>query len=185
MRNPSLTLTLVLLLAGAQVASQIAPKPPTTSQAIDAWITNAETHLIAVADAMPEAKYSFAPINGEFHGARTFAQQVKHLAANNYAMATKILGSKPTADQDSEEGPESVKSKAEITSYLQGSFAALHKAVATIDASNEVSPIPGAYAATQNTRLALAVDAVAHSFNHYGQLVEYLRMNGIVPPASR
>ncbi len=185
MKNPNLTLTIVLLLACAQVAGEIAPKPPTASQAIDAWVTNAEAHLTAVADAMPETKYFFAPTNGEFRGVRTFAQQLKHLAANNYAMAAKILGRKPAADQDSEEGPESVRTKAEIMSYLQGSFAALHKAVATIDPTNEVSPIPGASATPQNTRLALAVDAVAHSFNHYGQLVEYLRMNGIVPPASR
>jgi len=185
MNKTTLTLTVVLFLSAAQVSGEIAPKPPTAGQIIDAWVTNAEAHLTAVADAMPEAKYSFAPTNGEFHGVRTFAQQLKHLAANNYAMAAKILGTKAAADQDREEGPESVRTKAEITSYLQGSFAALHKAVATIDATNEVAPIPGTSAATQNTRLGLAVDAVAHSFNHYGQLVEYLRMNGIVPPASR
>jgi hypothetical protein len=134
---------------------------------------------------MPEDKYSFAPTNGEFKGVRTFAEQVKHLAANNYRMAAKILGEKPTADQESEAGPDSVRTKGEIVAYLKGSFAALHKAVGTIDAKNKVAPISGASGTWQSARLGLAVDAVAHSFNHYGQMVEYLRMNGIVPPDSR
>src|SRR5579859_6558506 len=100
--------------------------PLTTRQVVDAWITNTETHLIPVADAMPEGKYSFAPSNGEFKDVRTFAQQLRHLAANNYRQAAVILGKRPTADQINEEGPDSVKTKAEIVNYLKGSFAALH-----------------------------------------------------------
>lgn len=160
---------------------------PTISQALDFWITNAEKEVVSAADAMPEDKYSFAPTAGEFTGARTFAQQIKHLAANNYRMAARILRQNVTPDQEAETGPDTVRSKAQIMDYLKGSFTALHRATASITAQNAVAPVlPERVGSTsQNTRVQFAVDAVAHSYDHYGQMVEYLRMNGIVPPASR
>ncbi len=154
----------------------------TVTQALDFWIANTEKEVSA-ADAMPEEKYSFAPTAGEFTGARTFAQQVKHLAANNYRMAAYILTQTPTPDQESETGPDAVRSKVQIMDYVKGSFAALHRAVAVVNEGNMVEPLT--VPPRQNTRLQLAVDAVTHSYDHYGQMVEYLRMNGIVPPASR
>jgi hypothetical protein len=188
MKRMKWAFTIVLLLACSYALAQ-AERPPeqgSISQALDAWITNTEAHVVPVADVMPEDKYSFAPArtSGEFTGVRTFAQQVKHLAANNYWMATLIRGDSSTADMYNETGPDSVRTKADILAYLRGSFAALHKAIATIDHNNVVEPVrsPSAW---QTTRLSFAVDAVAHSFDHYGQLVEYLRMNGIVPPDSR
>jgi len=112
---------------------------------------------------------------------------VKHLAANNYRMAARMLGQTPTPDQEAETGPDAVRSKAEIIDYLKGSFVSLHRSVSTITAENAVTPVLPARvgAVRQNTRVQFAVDAVAHSYDHYGQMVEYLRMNGIVPPASR
>jgi hypothetical protein len=157
----------------------------TLAQAIDAWVANAETHVVPLAEAMPEDKYSFAPTGGEFKGVRTFAEQVKHLAANNYYEASLILGEKPPEGAKAETGPDSVQSKAEIIRYLKGSFDYLHRAVATIDERNMTEPIPGTAGSWQRNRVARAIDAIAHSFDHYGQLVEYLRMNGIVPPDSR
>jgi uncharacterized damage-inducible protein DinB len=157
------------------------------SQALDTWITNAEKDVVSAADAMPEDKYSFAPTAGRFSGVRTFGQQVKHLAANNYRMAARILGQTPTPDQEFETGPETVQSKEQVMGYVKGSFTALHQAVASTNADNALSPVIPTRVGTarQNTRLEFAVDAVAHSYDHYGQMVEYLRMNGIVPPASR
>ena len=141
---------------------------------LDEWISTAEERVVGVAEAMPEATYSFAPTNGEFKGVRTFAEQLKHVAANNYAMAAHIEGRKPAPEEANEEGPASVKTKDEIVAYLKGSFAALHKALTHPNTAGEKHDVTW-----------FAVDAVAHSTNHYGQLVEYLRMNGIVPPASR
>jgi hypothetical protein len=69
--------------------------------------------------------------------------------------------------------------------YLKGSFAVLHRAMATINERNMLKPMAASPGPLQKTRLQLAVDAVAHSNDHYGQMVEYLRMNGIIPPASR
>jgi hypothetical protein len=136
---------------------------------------------------MPEEKYSFAPSNGEFTGVRTFAEQVKHLAANNYRVAAYMVSQQPTADQEVEKGPESVTSKAQIMDYLQGSFVALHKSVATFNSQNLDEPLPimAKRSHLVQTRVQLTIDTIAHGYDHYGQMVEYLRMNGIVPPASR
>jgi uncharacterized damage-inducible protein DinB len=157
----------------------------TVSQALDFWITNTETLVVSAADAMPEPKYSFVPSAGEFTGVRTFAQQIKHLSANNYRMAAYILKQTPTPDQEAETGPDTVQSKAQIMDYVKSSFTALHKAVAVINDRNMLETMTAYPSPKQKTRLQLAVDVVAHSSNHYGQMVEYLRMNGIIPPASR
>jgi hypothetical protein len=153
------------------------------SQALDFWITNAEQEIVSAADAMPAEKYSFAPTVGEFTGVRTFGEQIKHLAANNYRMAAYIMSQTPSPDQESETGPEGIRSKPQIMEYLKGSFAALHRAMTVIDEKSMLEPLH--LHLRQSARLQLAVDAVAHSYDHYGQMVEYLRMNGIVPPASR
>lgn len=189
MKKKNCVVAVVVLLACASAALAQEGKPlqqRTVSEALDSWITTTETHVVPLADAMPEDKYSFAPAlrNGEFEGVRTFAQQLKHLAANNYRMAALIMRKTPSAEMENETGPDSVRTKKEVMEYLKGSFAALHTAVGTIDEKNLVQPVASPRQ-WQTTRLSFAIDAVAHCFDHYGQLVEYLRMNGIVPPDSR
>ena len=134
---------------------------------------------------MPEDKYSFAPTSGEFKGVRTFGQQIKHVAAVNYILGGAILGEKPPVDTGGENGPDSAKTKADIMKYLKDSFVYIHKAAGTIDDKNLVSPTKNPFGDGAATRLALAVGVAGHCSNHYGQMVEYLRINGIVPPASR
>ncbi|MGA9558693.1 MAG: DinB family protein [Terriglobales bacterium] len=189
MRKTNCIIALMVLLTYSSAAHAQAGKPlqqRSIAEALDSWITTAEQHVVPAADAMPEDKYAFAPDqkHGEFKGVRTFAQQLKHLAANNYGMAALILGQKRTADMANETGPDSVRTKAEIMKYVKGSFIALHTAVATIDEKNVVQPTASP-SQWQKTRLSFAMDAIAHSFDHYGQLVEYLRMNSVVPPDSR
>jgi DinB superfamily len=180
-----LALTLLLAGSGTARAQHSEPAPiHTVSQALDFWITNTENLVVPAANAMPAEKYSFAPTAGQFTGVRTFAQQIKHLAANNYRMAAYILNETPTPDQMSETGPDTVQSKPQIMEYVKGSFAVLHRAIASINEGNMLEPLAGTPSPGQKTRLQLAIDVVAHSSNHYGQMVEYLRMNGIVPPAS-
>jgi hypothetical protein len=185
MKNAIRVLLCLLIIVSSY--SVLAQTSMTISQALDYWISNCERDVVSAADAMPEAKYSFAPTAGEFTGTRTFAEQVKHLAANNYRMAGRMIGQNPAADQEAETGPDAVRSKAEILDYLKGSFSALHRSAATITGENAVAPVlpDRICTATRNTRVQFAVDAVAHSYDHYGQMVEYLRMNGVVPPASR
>jgi len=186
MKPTILAITSLVLLSSVAVAQNQKPEVPTsTTQVLNDWVTNIEQLLVPAADAMPEAKYSFAPTAGEFKGVRTFAEQVKHLAAANYLLGSRILGEAPPDGTQGETAPASVRSKAEIMEYLKGSFACLHRAAASLNEKNAVEPIPNTKGTWQRTRLGLLIDALAHSSNHYGQMVEYLRMNGIIPPESR
>jgi uncharacterized damage-inducible protein DinB len=157
----------------------------TVGEVIDHSISNLEHEFESAADAMPEDKYGFAPTNGEFKGVRTFGEQVKHVAAVNYIFGAAILGEKVPVDVGDESGPASLKSKAEILSYLRDSFAYVHKALATINETNLVQPLKSPFGEGTVTRLGIATSVSAHGYDHYGQMVVYLRMNGIVPPASR
>lgn len=153
-------------------------------------LTNSVTriqHLYGpLADIMPEDKYGFAPSNGDFKGVRTFGEQLKHVAAANFLYASTILGEKPPKDVGEHGGgPASVKTKAEILSYLNDSFAYVQKAVGTIDDKNIVAPIKNPFGEGTATRLSMTTLIIGHCFDHYGQMVEYLRMNQIVPPASQ
>jgi uncharacterized damage-inducible protein DinB len=168
-----------------QAQAQTKDEKKTISQVVDSATKRVEHDFVPAAEAMPEDKYGFAPTNGEFKGVRTFAEEIKHVAATNYLVASLILGEKAPVDVNDEKGPDSVKSKAEILKYLKDSYAYAHKAVATITEANVVEPIPGFDGKSTTTRLSLAMLFAWHGYDHYGQMVEYLRMNGIVPPASR
>jgi uncharacterized damage-inducible protein DinB len=154
-------------------------------QALDVWVTRTEKLLVPAAEAMPEEKYTFRPTKGEFAGVRTFAEQVKHLAAANYQLGRLARGEKPPQGEHGEAAPENVKTKAEIMEYLRGSFASLHETAGKISEKTAAEQIELPNGEGKDTRVGMVIDALAHSQNHYGQMVEYLRMNGIVPPGSR
>src|ERR1700730_17466885 len=155
--------------------------------ALQVFLKLGQTIIVSATDAMPADKYGFAPTDGEFKGVRTFGQQVKHLAAANHILAAAALGEEPPTGAGDEVGPETVRTKAEILDYLNGSLEHLARAIDAIGDKNAtvrsspIAPLNG----TETTRLALTGGIMIHAFNHYGQMVEYLRMNGIVPPASR
>src|SRR5215468_10030541 len=171
-------------------AAPAAPStPPTIASAIDREISLVEKEVVDAAEAMPEDKFDFSPekLNlpgGDYKGVRTFAQQLKHIAASNYLIWSPITGEKPPDTVNDGKGPDNMKAKTDIIKFVKDSFAFGHKAVATLNSSNLVEPITSS-SGRQTTRLFLATFAPAHCFDHYGQMVEYLRMNGIVPPASR
>ena len=159
----------------------------TIASAMDREISGIEKQLVEVAEAMPEDKFNFSPESlnipgAEYKGVRTFAVQVKHVATSNYYIWSPITGDKlPEGLGDDGNGPPNLKSKAEIIKFLKDSFALGHKAAATLTTENMLQPA----GRSKSPRLHLATFGVAHAFDHYGQMVEYLRMNGIVPPASR
>lgn len=155
------------------------------TQVLNQTITNMEHEFVPAAEAMPEDKFGFAPTNGEFKGVRTFAQQIKHVAAVNYELGAAIIEEKPPADIGDESGPPSITTKADILKYLHDSFVYVHKAVQTINDKNLVGTVKSPFGEGKVTRLGLATTVAWHGFDHYGQMVEYLRMNGIIPPASR
>jgi uncharacterized damage-inducible protein DinB len=180
---------LMLALTGmavAQAAPQqnAAPRPaPTITFIIERSLSNSEREVVPAADAMPEDKLNFAPTNGEFKGVKTFAQQVKHIAATDYDIAAAILGEKSPVETG-EFGPDNITSKADVMKYLKGSFEYSHKAFKSITAENQFEMVQSPFGPNKVPKLALAISMLSHTPDHYGQMVEYLRMNGIVPPAS-
>ncbi|MGC2475297.1 MAG: DinB family protein [Candidatus Sulfotelmatobacter sp.] len=176
-----------LVLATICAAQAAKPKEERRSvtMILDHTVSNLESEFVPAAEAMPEDKYGFAPTNGEFKGVRTFAQQIKHVAAVNYELGAALLEQKPPVDIGDESGPASITSKAEILKYLKDSFAYVHKAIATINESNLTGTVRSPFGEGWVSRLGLASEVASHGYDHYGQMVEYLRMNGIIPPASR
>lgn len=176
---------LVLTVAAAAQAAKPKEERRSVTMILDRTVTNLENELVPAADAMPEDKFTFAPTNGEFKGVRTFAQQIKHVAAVNYELGAAILEQKPPVDIGDESGPASITSKADILKYLKESFEYVHKAIATINESNSVGTVKSPFGEGSVSRMGLATSVAWHGYDHYGQMVVYLRMNGIVPPASR
>jgi hypothetical protein len=165
------------------------PPKMTVAQIMDRQLSALESEFVPAADAMPEDKFTFAPTQGEFKGVRTFALQIKHVAHTNLMLFAAVLGEKLPANVDPKEdnGPDKMTSKADIMKYLKDSFAMGHRAMAALNESTLTERVasPDGGKGPGPTRLGAASLTLWHSFDHYGQMVEYLRMNGIIPPASR
>jgi uncharacterized damage-inducible protein DinB len=186
--QPSLAVLRFIGTTSVAAASTQAPQPPppNIASAVDREISAVEKQLVEVVEAMPEDKFNFSPENlnipgSDYKGVRTFAVQVKHVAASNYFIWSPLTGDKLPEGLKDGNGPENVKTKADILKFLKDSFALGHKAAATLTPQNMLQPPEH----SKSSRLHLATFAVAHAYDHYGQMIEYLRMNGIVPPASR
>ncbi|MGA2538701.1 MAG: DinB family protein [Terracidiphilus sp.] len=184
-------LSLSAVAATAQMSAGTAPAPGATaapSAAIDAQLKIIEMEMMGAVKAMPADKFSFAPSAAifapsqktEFDKVRTFAQQATHVAEANYFFYSHVSGLKPDVDV---KGLEKLSGKDDAVAALAGSFAFAHKAIATLTPANAFEVIDFEELGL-TTRSTLASFGVAHAFDHYGQMVEYLRMNGIVPPAS-
>lgn len=180
--------------ATAQATAKPAASPtpvPTIGTVIDREISSMEREFVSAAEAMPDDKFNFAPgslnISGsEYKGVKTFAEEVRHVAATNFALWAPVTGDKPPIETTEDNGPPQLKTKAEIIKYLKDSFAFGHKAARSLTSeSAALTLIPNPFGQGQTTKLFCTSFAVAHAFDHYGQMVEYLRMNGIIPPASR
>lgn len=172
-----------ILATSLVVAAQKAPAPAKTlPESVNEIWAYVEKSFVALADAMPEDKWEFKPTQGEFKDVRTFGEQVKHVACANEAWAKKLGGEKPPARCDLG-GPNPAKTKAEIMAYLKDSFKMMDASITATNDANMFQPVRGPYGG--DNRLAVLDYALWHASDHYGQLVVYLRMNGIVPPASR
>lgn len=183
---PGLLTFALIAAASAPHARQPPPASPTIASAVDRQISGIEKQMLEVVEAMPEERFNFSPESlnipgADYKGVRTFALQARHVAASNYFLWSTVTGDKLPEDYKGGNGPEALKTKPEILKFLMDSFARGHKAAATLTAQNMLQTAENG----KSTRLHMATFAVAHAFDHYGQMVEYLRMNGIVPPASR
>lgn len=169
-----------------QPALQEQQPAPTVASVLEREVGAVEKDFVGAAEAMPEDKYNFSPESlkipgSDYKGVRTFAGQVKHVAISNYFIWGPIIDEPVPDNLKGDNGGENVKSKADIIKLLKESFALGHKAAATLTTGNMLQTAEH----SKSTRLRLAMFGVGHVYDHYGQLVEYLRMNGIVPPASR
>jgi hypothetical protein len=174
------------LLAICIVSVSVSGQSPSIASTIDREITDVEKQITDAADAMPESKFNFSPENlhiagSDYKGVRTFAQQIRHVAASNYAIWSALPGDQFPKDFYGGNGPENLTTKAAILKFLKDSFALGHKAASMLTLENMLQ----APKHSQSTRLRLAGFGVEHADDHYGQIVEYLRMNRIVPSASR
>jgi DinB superfamily len=174
----------VFALSGTLFAAD--PASPSIGKILDQQLTTIEKEAIPLVEAMPADKFGFAPTGGEFKGVRTFAQQATHIAAVVYAVSSSVLGEKnPTEMGSKENGPAALKTKADVVKYMKDAFAYGHKAMASITDQNATGLVQSAFESKKVPRMSMATLATWHSFDHYGQMVVYARMNGIVPPASR
>jgi hypothetical protein len=156
------------------------------AKTFDNQLASVEKEVVSLAEAMPANKYGFAPFEGEFSGARTFAQQVTHIAAVNFEVASAILGeANPVEMGASENGPANLKSKEEIVAFLKKSFIYTHQAMRTLTQENLMDPIQSAFGNNKVPRLAMVTVPQSHTFDHYGQMAVYARMCRVVPPASK
>ena len=154
--------------------------------AVDAQVSRIEKLVLEAAEAMPEEKYAFSPeglkIPGsQYDGVRSFALQVRHIAASNYAYWAPLTSDTVPENFKGGNGPDDLRTKADILRFLKDSYALGHHAAASLTAENMLQ-VAGKGSLV---RLQRATQGVAHAYDHYGQMIEYLRMNGIVPPASR
>jgi len=128
------TTSLVLLGSFAVARNQTPEVPRSTTQVLNDWARISNNSWFP--RPTPRRRRSIplhpARVNsaGEFKGARTFAEQAKHLAAANYQLGSRIFGEPPPPGTQGETAPESVKSKAQIMEYLKGSFVCLYRAAA-------------------------------------------------------
>jgi len=172
----------------AQEANSKAARPPddipkSIAESVAFSMQFAEGNLVGLAEAMPENKYSFVPTAGKFDDARSFGEQIKHVACAHFAFFNEFEGRKPPEDCE-KGGHDLAKTKAELVQYLKSSFDYGNRVLATLTEKNALDRVEGRYAGP-NTKLGISVVAVWHMTDHYGQLVEYLRMNGIVPPMTQ
>jgi uncharacterized damage-inducible protein DinB len=182
MKTIAVLTLLVLVMSVGALAQQPSPSPKNIPDSINFIWNDVEKDFTSLAEAMPEDKWDFKPTQGEFKGVRTFGEEVKHVACANEAWAKQIEGEKAPARCDIG-GPNPAKTKKEILAYLRDSFSMVDKAIGNTGGDNLLHATPGPYWGAN--RLSALIATVWHVSDHYGQLVEYLRMNGTVPPASR
>jgi len=162
-----------------------AVREPGVRQTFDQQLSFTESEVMNLVRTMPADKYDFAPSQGAFPHARTFGVQARHIAFCLHEVAIALLGEKMLAHPD-QEGPRNITGKEDLEHYLQDAFAHAHRALGTISNENLLEQIADPYVPGRHTtRLNAATIFLSHTWDHYGQMVEYLRMNNLTPPGHK
>ena len=188
LRIAAVLFTTALQISASSAQAPAAPAPDSGNglTALTQIVTRFENNILSLAEAMPADKYDFAPSKdifkagspAEFATVHSFAQQVTHICGLPYRVYAPF-GVKPDAEVDPKT-LDSLKSKDEIVKALKASFAYQNKVVATFTPENVMAPV----GPRNSTRIAAVVLVLGDYGDHYGQMVEYGRMNGIIPPAT-
>jgi DNA-binding transcriptional regulator LsrR (DeoR family) len=155
---------------------------PSARQIFDRQLSNTERELMQVVETMPADKFNFVPAQGAFTHVRTFGVQARHIAFCLNEVAIALLG-EPMLEHADQEGPKNLTSRDDIIKYLNDAFAHAHRAIGTLTNENLLEQIRDPYDENlKTTRVDAAGTFLWHTYDHYGQMVEYLRMNNLVPP---
>lgn len=178
---PAVVLATAILLAPGFAQDKdkkdTATKPaPSPSQAVlDTW-NDVGRKLIAMAEDFPEDKYDTKPTPVQ----RSFAEQLLHAAGANYYFTNLAMGQKPPAEEDPKR--DQYKTKADVVAFVKKSFA---DGAAAINAKGMSDVVTDPFSHQQVRISDLAYGFIEHCGEHYGQLVVYYRVAGLVPPESR
>ena len=149
----------------------------------DDQVSTVEREVLGLAQKMPADKYDFAPTSpGTFTGVRTYALQVRHVATYIYRIAASVSGEKaPVEIGPTDNGPDTLKTKDEIIAYFQGRAGFRSQGHGHAQREEHVRPGALALRPRNDARVAAAAFLGMHSNDHYGQMVVYARMNGVIP----
>jgi uncharacterized damage-inducible protein DinB len=186
MKKQIMTLVIALGILGAPAAAQNAtknetpPKPAVgLSQALLENWNDVGRKLIAMAEDFPEDKYDFKPVPAE----RSFAEQLLHAANVNYFFTNPVMGLKLPPGEDPKR--DQFNTKAAVVEFVKKAFADGAAAI-KLKGDKGMSDLVVDPFANQQVRISdLAWEMLEHSGEHYGQLVVYYRVAGMVPPESR
>jgi uncharacterized damage-inducible protein DinB len=155
----------------------VKPAEPELKVVLDSW-NEVGRKLIAMAEDFPEDKYDFKPTPAQ----RSFAEQLLHAAGSCYYFTNPVMGKKPPAAEDPKR--DQYKSKADIVAFVKKAFADGAAAIQSKGEKGLTTEV--VYFDHQKARvLDIANGLIEHSGEHYGQLVVYYRLAGLVPPESR
>jgi uncharacterized damage-inducible protein DinB len=155
----------------------VKPADPELKVVLDSW-NEVGGKLIAMAEDFPEDKYDFKPTPAQ----RSFAEQLLHAAGSNYFFTNPVMEKEPQAAEDPKR--DQYKSKADIVAFVKKSFADGAAAIQSKGDKGLTTEV--VYTPEQKARvLDIAYGIIEHSGEHYGQLVVYYRLAGLVPPESR
>lgn len=177
----------ILALTALCASAAFAAEAPNAARIYESQLKSTEREVVSLVEAMPADQFGFAPKGGAFDGVRTFAQQAKHIAFVIDQVSAAMLGEKnPSEGGADENGPANVTSKEDIVKYVKDAFAYAHKAVVTLTNENLMAETVDPFNPKGMRPRASSADIIFwHTMDHYGQMVVYARMNGLVPPASQ
>ena len=154
----------------------VKPADPQLKVVLDSW-NDIGRKLVAMAEDFPEDKYDFKPTPAQ----RSFAEQLLHTAASNYYFTNPAMGKKLPAAEDPKR--EDYKTKADIVAFVKKSVGDGAAALQSRGEKGLMETVP--YGQQEARVLDIAYGLIEHGGEHYGQLVVYYRLAGLVPPESR